>query len=50
MQDSFYKALDDEQNAQAHRNEYDLDAPNAIDFDLLIDVLKNLKAGSVCII
>lgn len=45
MQDSFYKALDDEQNAVAHRNEFDFDSPDAIDFDSLVDRLKDLKAG-----
>ena len=45
QKDSFYKALTPEQHALAHRNEYDLDTPSAIDFDLLVERLKDLKAG-----
>jgi hypothetical protein len=47
FQDSFYKSLTPEQNALAHANEYDLDSPNSIDFDLLVEKLKELKQGSV---
>jgi uridine kinase len=47
LQDSFYKSLTPEQNALAHANEYDLDSPNSIDFDLLVEKLKELKQGSV---
>ena len=47
FQDSFYKSLTAEQNALAHANEYDLDSPNSIDFDLLVEKLKELKQGSV---
>ncbi|KAI4257606.1 MAG: hypothetical protein LQ352_001590 [Teloschistes flavicans] len=43
--DSFYKILSPEQHALAHRNEYDLDAPEAIDFDLMVERLKDLKQG-----
>ncbi|KAL8690180.1 MAG: hypothetical protein Q9218_004313 [Villophora microphyllina] len=43
--DSFYKILTPEQHAQAHRNEYDLDAPEAIDFDLMVERLKDIKQG-----
>ncbi|KAI4283653.1 MAG: hypothetical protein L6R38_002015 [Xanthoria sp. 2 TBL-2021] len=43
--DSFYKILTPEQHALAHRNEYDLDAPSAIDFDLMVERLKDLKQG-----
>ncbi|KAL8927342.1 MAG: hypothetical protein Q9172_001421 [Xanthocarpia lactea] len=43
--DSFYKILTPEQHALAHRNEYDLDAPSAIDFDLMVERLKDLKLG-----
>ncbi|KAI4242136.1 MAG: hypothetical protein L6R40_004179 [Gallowayella cf. fulva] len=43
--DSFYKILTPEQHTLAHRNEYDLDAPAAIDFDLMVDRLKDLKQG-----
>ncbi|KAL8706019.1 MAG: hypothetical protein Q9201_000904 [Fulgogasparrea decipioides] len=43
--DSFYKILTPEQHALAHRNEYDLDAPEAIDFDLMVERLRDLKQG-----
>ncbi|KAL8747388.1 MAG: hypothetical protein Q9190_000734 [Brigantiaea leucoxantha] len=43
--DSFYKILTPEQQALAHRNEYDLDVPKSIDFDLLFERLKDLKQG-----
>lgn len=29
----------------AFRNEYDFDAPEAIDFDILVDRLRDIKAG-----
>jgi uridine kinase len=47
LQDSFYKSLTPEQNALAHANEYDLDSPDSIDFDLLVEKLKELKQGFV---
>lgn len=43
--DSFYKVLSPEQSRKAFLNEYDFDAPDAIDFDVLVDRLKELKAG-----
>ncbi|KAL8950652.1 MAG: hypothetical protein Q9222_003336 [Ikaeria aurantiellina] len=43
--DSFYKILTPEQHTLAHRNEYDLDAPTAIDFDLMVERLRDLKEG-----
>ena len=43
--DSFYKPLDSEQSEAAFRNEYDFDAPEAIDFDLLVERLKDIKSG-----
>ncbi|EHY59346.1 Uridine kinase [Exophiala dermatitidis] len=43
--DSFYKSLTPEQNAAAHRNEYDLDSPSSIDLDLLVEKLRDLKQG-----
>jgi uridine kinase len=43
--DSFYKSLNEEQNRLAHLNEYDLDSPASIDFDLLYECLKQLKQG-----
>lgn len=45
--DSFYKPLTSEQSAAAFRNEYDFDAPAAIDFDVLVDRLRDIKAGYV---
>lgn len=45
MQDSFYKPLSPEASRLAFLNEYDFDSPHAIDFDMLVDCLKNLKAG-----
>ncbi|KAF3024850.1 hypothetical protein G7054_g10865 [Neopestalotiopsis clavispora] len=43
--DSFYKPLDEAAHARAFRNEYDFDSPEAIDFDELVNVLRDLKAG-----
>ncbi|KAK3996193.1 putative uridine/cytidine kinase [Cladorrhinum sp. PSN332] len=43
--DSFYKSLDKESSRKAFRCEYDFDAPDALDFDVLVDRLRDLKAG-----
>ncbi|KAK4159797.1 uridine kinase family-domain-containing protein [Cladorrhinum sp. PSN259] len=43
--DSFYKSLDEESSRKAFRCEYDFDAPDALDFDVLVDRLRDLKAG-----
>ncbi|KAK2593501.1 Uridine kinase [Conoideocrella luteorostrata] len=43
--DSFYKTLTPEQSKLAFANEYDFDSPDAIDFDVLVDRLQDLKAG-----
>ncbi|KAF1816813.1 uridine-cytidine kinase-like protein-like 1 [Eremomyces bilateralis CBS 781.70] len=43
--DSFYKVLTPDQSACAFRNEFDFDAPEAIDFDVLVDRLRDIKAG-----
>ncbi|KAF2861717.1 uridine kinase [Piedraia hortae CBS 480.64] len=43
--DSFYKPLDAEQSAAAFRNEYDFDSPKAIDFDILVERLREIKSG-----
>lgn len=43
--DSFYKPLTPEQSRSAFRNEYDFDAPEAIDFDALVDKLRDIKSG-----
>jgi uridine kinase len=34
-----------EQSTAAFRNEFDFDAPEAIDFDVLVDRLRDLKEG-----
>lgn len=43
--DSFYKPLTSDDSQAAFRNEYDFDAPAAIDFDTLVDRLQVIKAG-----
>ncbi|KAF7947760.1 hypothetical protein EAE96_008839 [Botrytis aclada] len=43
--DSFYKSLDAEGSRKAFLNEYDFDSPDAIDFDRLVEILQDLKAG-----
>lgn len=43
--DSFYKKLTPAQHKKAFANEYDFDSPEAIDFDLLVERLRDLKAG-----
>lgn len=45
--DSFYKTLDENSEKLAFQNEYDFDSPDAIDFDVLVDRLRDLKAGFV---
>lgn len=45
QKDHFYKSLTPEQNAIAHRDEYDFDSPDAIDFDVLVEILRDLKQG-----
>jgi len=37
--------LTPEQSAKAFKNEYDFDSPKAIDFDVLVDRLRDLKQG-----
>lgn len=44
-QDSFYNTLTPEQSVKAFKNEFDFDAPQAIDFDLLVEKLRDLKSG-----
>jgi uridine kinase len=46
--DSFYKPLTPDQSQAAFRNEYDFDAPEAIDFDVLVEKLKDIKSGYDC--
>ncbi|KAH8912753.1 uridine kinase [Coniochaeta sp. PMI_546] len=43
--DSFYKRLTPAQHKKAFENDYDFDSPEAIDFDVLVDCLRDLKAG-----
>lgn len=43
--DSFYRPLSPEQSQAAFKNEYDFDAPDAIDFDVLVERLQDIKAG-----
>lgn len=43
--DAFYKVLSAEQSEKAFQNEYDFDSPDAIDFDLLVGRLRDLKEG-----
>lgn len=45
--DSFYKELNEEDHQKAHRNELDFDSPEAIDFDILVEKLWDLKQGLV---
>ncbi|KAF2129593.1 uridine-cytidine kinase-like protein-like 1 [Dothidotthia symphoricarpi CBS 119687] len=45
--DSFYKSLTPEQSAAAFRNEHDFDSPEAIDFDILVERLQDIKNGKV---
>jgi uridine kinase len=47
IQDSFYKPLTPEQSERAFRNDYDFDSPEAIDFDVLVDKLKDIKNGYI---
>ncbi|PNS18816.1 Uridine kinase [Sphaceloma murrayae] len=43
--DSFYKPLTPAQSKLAFANEYDFDAPDAIDFDMLVEKLREIKEG-----
>uniref|UniRef100_A0A8C0VCR4 Uridine-cytidine kinase n=1 Tax=Cyanistes caeruleus TaxID=156563 RepID=A0A8C0VCR4_CYACU len=43
--DSFYKVLDEGQQALAARSDYNFDHPDAFDFELLVSVLRKLKKG-----
>ena len=43
--DSFYRTLTKEQSDAAFRSEYDFDHPDALDWDLLFTMLRDLKAG-----
>ena len=39
------QTLSPEESKAAFRNEYDFDSPAAIDFDLLVDHLRDIKSG-----
>ncbi|WYZ45103.1 hypothetical protein EsH8_VIII_000419 [Colletotrichum jinshuiense] len=43
--DSFYNPLSPEESKKAFANEFDFDAPDAIDFNVLVQCLRDLKAG-----
>ncbi|KAK3109890.1 Uridine kinase [Teratosphaeriaceae sp. CCFEE 6253] len=43
--DSYYKPLGAADSAAAFRNEYDFDAPDAMDFDRLVEDLRDIKTG-----
>ncbi|KAG7133517.1 Uridine-cytidine kinase-like 1 [Verticillium longisporum] len=43
--DSFYNPLTPEQSKKAFNNDFDFDSPEAIDFDVLTQCLRDLKAG-----
>ncbi|KAL2814203.1 uridine kinase family-domain-containing protein [Aspergillus cavernicola] len=45
VMDSFYKSLTPEQHVKAHANEFDFDSPDSIDFDALVQTLRDLKQG-----
>ncbi|CAL5875004.1 uncharacterized protein PFLUO_LOCUS9307 [Penicillium psychrofluorescens] len=45
VMDSFYKSLSPEEHRLAHANNYDFDCPDSIDFDLLVQTLRDLKKG-----
>ncbi|XP_055594259.1 uridine-cytidine kinase-like 1 isoform X2 [Uranotaenia lowii] len=43
--DCFYKILNEKQHAQAIKNEYNFDHPDAFDIELMKDVIQRLKEG-----
>ncbi|KAF2423568.1 uridine-cytidine kinase-like protein-like 1 [Tothia fuscella] len=43
--DSYYKPLTPGQSTSAFKNEFDFDAPEAIDFDVLVENLQDIKQG-----
>ncbi|KAL4943904.1 hypothetical protein BDV06DRAFT_210663 [Aspergillus oleicola] len=45
VMDSFYKTLTPEQHVKAHANQFDFDSPDSIDFDALVQCLRDLKKG-----
>lgn len=43
--DNFYKPLSPEESKQAFANNFDFDTPESLDFELLVETIKNLKKG-----
>ncbi|MES1911528.1 MAG: hypothetical protein MHM6MM_003945 [Cercozoa sp. M6MM] len=43
--DNFYRGLTPAEHELAEKGEYDFDHPNAFDFDLLLDVLRDVRRG-----
>ena len=41
----FFQNFNEEERAIASRNEFNFDHPDAFDYDLLVETLKNLKRG-----
>lgn len=46
-QDSYYKPLTSEESIKAFKNEFDFDHADAIDFDRLVNDLRDIKEGWV---
>ena len=45
LKDSFYRPLTPAQSVKAFNCEFDFDSPEAIDFDVLVEKLRELKQG-----
>ncbi|KAK6878735.1 Uridine kinase [Candida tropicalis] len=43
--DNFYNPLTPEESKQAFANNFDFDTPDSLDFELLVETIKNLKKG-----
>lgn len=48
--DNFYNPLTPEESKQAFANNFDFDTPDSLDFELLVETIKNLKKGGKAII
>lgn len=48
--DNFYKPLSDEERQLAFASEYDFDCPQAIDIDMLVQVLTDLRNGKKALV
>lgn len=44
-QDAYYKSLSPEQHKLAHQEQYDFDHPDAFDYDILTQCIKDLRRG-----